>query len=148
MCSRAVTSFLPLRQRPGVCLGRRTPSELPLSSCPPRVHSGVEKRRAILFCVGNWAKRRRTVPIFKHKKGFFTFDFIALNQHQISSFSVCLRELTVCSGERGNAASSPPAPLPVSCSERSVPVSRHGSVSLATAPAAHEFHRGNGIYGI
>lgn len=61
------------------------------------------------FYVGNWAKRLITIPIFKHKKKrLFTFDFIALNQNQISSFSVCLKELTICSWELQNAASRHP----------------------------------------
>lgn len=97
------------------------------------------------FYVGNWAKHLITIPIFKHKKtpkGLLTFDFIALNQNQISSFPVRLRDLTICSEELQNAASGRPMAqsLQTHSSEGNIPVGRRGSVSLATAPAAHSFH--------
>lgn len=58
---------------------------------PPCTHRGVEKRQVIHFILENG----QSVP----QKRLFTLDFIAQNQTQISSFSICLRELPVCSGE-------------------------------------------------
>lgn len=97
------------------------------------------------FYPGKWAKCPITIPLFKPQKRLFYF--IAQNQTQISSFSIYLRELAVCSGELQSRASAmqwlrarrPSASLRASWNILSAS-SHHGSVSLATALAAHSFH--------
>lgn len=58
------------------------------------------------FYPGKWEKCPITVPLFKPQKRLFTLDSTAQNQTQKSSFSICLRELTGCSGELQSRASA------------------------------------------
>lgn len=66
---------------------------------PPAPLQWDGEEAADSFPSWKWAKCPITIPLFKPQKRLFTLDFIEQNQTQISSFSICLRELTVCSGE-------------------------------------------------
>lgn len=135
------------------CLGRITPIGTSVSSCPPAFTVGWERGRwfILYWKIGKVSH----YPLFKPQKRLFTLDFIAQNQTQISSFSIYLRDLTVCSGELQSRASDmwwlrarrPSASLRASWNILSAG-NHHGSVSLATALAARSFHWGNKIYKI
>lgn len=95
LCGHTITSFLPFHQ---CLLGKKLLWGIHIL-LPPCTHTGMGERQLIHFHPGEWAKCPITIPLFKPQKRLFTLDFIEQNQTQISSFSICPRELTVCSGE-------------------------------------------------
>ena len=158
LCSRAITSFLPLCQHPGACLGRRTAFEMPLSSCPPCIHSGVGKRQVIILC---WklGKTSNYYPYIQaQKKAIYIWLYGTKPKSNERLFSMCERinylqwGTTKCS-QRTLDGSEPADSqlLSVWAAARGISPSASSCrrfVSLATAPAAHSFHWGNRIYRI